>query len=519
MKTFGGSTRTFILILIAVVIILAWSGLSRIQDFRDYHLSIARNTTGNVSESVSKFIIEQKRLVSVFASNNKSLIASVSKRSETDDYITEVDSNLRKFFPKYFSFTVTDKQGTPYIEDFDGLIGDLCLSDIKNYSEKNINVPRVHPHPDIYHYDILSRFNHDGEEYIFFVTFPADEIASYLKSTQAPGHKTMLVLESENNLIEVTDAGARNVTYRPDYRLKENELALVLSSKQVIGTKWHSYDFADPLLVVSFRNNIILESGAIFSFVLIIGVLMFFLLKKEEERRRKAEAVKDEFVSIVSHELRTPLTSINGSIKLIENGVIGKIDDEVKKFLGVASVNITRLTTIVNDILDVKKIEAGELELFLKECSINEIVEQAVKENLEYAHELNANIVYTQPETDYIVEGDRNRLIQVMTNLISNAVKYGCENDNVRVYISGQKRHVKVSVEDHGPGLDIQDKDYLFEKFTQYHSRDKEVVQGTGLGLSIARTIIEKHDGLVSFDSVKNKGTTFYIVLPLVAEQ
>ena len=180
-----------------------------------------------------------------------------------------------------------------------------------------------------------------------------------------------------------------------------------------------------------------------------------------------------------------------------------------------ASDNIDRLTGIVDDILDVKKMESGEFNIVKEHVNLVNLVEKSLIENAAYANKFNANFDFNKPSKRYIVDGDEARLLQVMSNLLSNAVKYGCKNDCINIDFQDMKNKIRITVTDHGAGIPNKNKDDLFEKFTQIHSRDKEVVKGTGLGLNIIKSIIEKHDGIVSYESSKKNGTAFYIILPL----
>lgn len=516
MKVYEKTNVIFSILILAIISILFWSGITRINEFKDYHYLIGKNSVRNVSESISQFITERKRLVNVFVSEHKSLIIKSALSPDDEQIKSTLETEVKKYFPDYFSLTITDERGNPYFDDFDGLIGDLCLSDIKIFVDKHIANPRVHPHPDIYHYDILSSFNILDKKYIFFISFPADKISSYLKSAQAVGHQTMLVDKELGNIIEITTDGARNKIFREDYRLRENELANLLSENKVSGTSWTVYDLQETDLFSDFRNSILFETAAIFLNFLVVGIILFSIVKKEEKKRKKAEAIKTEFVTVVSHELRTPLTSISGAIKLIENEVLGPVNDTIKNYLNIASNNIDRLTNIVNDILDVKKMEAGEFQLEKENINLVDVVEQAINENLQYAQRFNVDFDFAKPDKDYIVYADRHRLLQVMANLLSNAVKYGSKKDTVKIYFKELAKSIQVNIEDHGDGIKEKNKERVFEKFTQSHSREIEVVKGTGLGLSIVKNIIKNHDGVISYENGKEKGTVFYFILSLV---
>jgi len=251
----------------------------------------------------------------------------------------------------------------------------------------------------------------------------------------------------------------------------------------------------------------------VFSF---ISALFYSLVKKEELKRKKAEAIKEEFVTIVSHELRTPLTSINGAIKLLENGHLGNSLDEMKPYIKMASENIDRLTNLVNDILDVKKMESGEFEVVKEKINLVSSLEKSLVNVQPFASKFNAIINYTKPARDYFVYADEKRLLQVFDNLLSNAIKYGAVNDTINVNFQEIGQNIRVNIQDHGMGIDEKHHETLFDKFTQAHSRETDVVKGTGLGLNIVKRIMQAHQGDVDFESEINKGSVFYIILPLM---
>jgi len=510
------SQVTFLAMMIVVTAILSLSASLRISDFKEYHSLLAKNTAVNVSESISQFIINRKRLMQIFAKENTDLIQKMINDPENEELNSSIKLKIKSYFPRFFSYTISDVNGNPYHYDFEGYVGDLCVEDIKIYSKTKENLPRIHPNAFGYHYDLMADFFIGDKEYIIFISFKADEIAKYLKNSQAVGHKTVLVYKENQHLLEITNAGARNKHFREDYRLSKNELGYLLFEKAVIGSSWSVYDFYEENLFSEYENKILASALGVFIILILVSSIFYLLVKKEEKKRKKAEAIKSEFVTVVSHELRTPLTSIGGSIKLIENEVFGPVNDDIKKYLKIASNNINRLTKIVNDILDVKKMEAGEFQLHKENVSLVGIVEQSMQENSDYAKQFNVEFNFIEPDKDYIVYGDKDRLLQVMDNLLSNAIKYGAKEDCIKIYFKELRKSIRLNIEDHGYGIKEENKDILFEKFTQAHSRDTEVVKGTGLGLNIVKNIIDNHDGMISYESGKEKGTTFYILLPLV---
>lgn len=234
--------------------------------------------------------------------------------------------------------------------------------------------------------------------------------------------------------------------------------------------------------------------------------------------RKKVERVKNEFISIVNHELRTPLTSISGSLGLIAGGAAGAIPPKAKQMIDIAHRNTNRLVRLINDMLDVQKIEAGKLALQKRLVALRPLMMQALAANKGFADQHQVLLDLEAGEAMGWVEGDADRLVQVLTNLISNAVKFSNTDERVRLVLTETATQACVSIADTGCGIDPKFQPRIFEKFAQADSGHSTRL-GTGLGLSICKAIIEEHQGTITFDSVPKQGTTFYFYLPLAAQE
>lgn len=231
--------------------------------------------------------------------------------------------------------------------------------------------------------------------------------------------------------------------------------------------------------------------------------------------RKKAEHLKSEFVSTVSHELRTPMTSIMGSISLIRSGRFGDLDPKTAQLLDIASKNGDRLVRLINDILDIEKMEAGRIEFTMKPVDLEELLQEAISQNQAFADKHQSVLTLESDIPAAEILGDRDRLIQVLTNLISNAAKFTPEGGKIKVNAALHDDHLSISVTDDGPGIPPDKLEMIFDRFVQIDSGDSRANQGTGLGLSISKAIVEAHDGDLYVDSVVGWGTTFSVVLPM----
>jgi signal transduction histidine kinase len=230
--------------------------------------------------------------------------------------------------------------------------------------------------------------------------------------------------------------------------------------------------------------------------------------------RKRLERLKDEFVSTVSHELRTPLTSISGSLGLLVGNAAGKLPDAAARLLAIAHTNSQRLVRLVNDILDIEKMESGQIVFKFGRVEIRPLIEQVIEANRGFAEGGGVRIKLEDGDAVCDVRADPDRLSQVVTNLLSNAIKFSPANNEVVVAIEIGTNVVRISVRDHGPGISADFKPHIFERFAQADATNARQKGGTGLGLSIVKQIVERLSGEVSFADALGGGTIFRVELP-----
>lgn len=240
----------------------------------------------------------------------------------------------------------------------------------------------------------------------------------------------------------------------------------------------------------------------------IVGIIHDITENKHLER------MKDEFVSSISHELRTPLTSIKGSLALALNGVLGEMPVKVKEMVSIAFDNTDRLILLVNDILDIEKLLAGEMVFERDKLVIGALIAKAVTANQGYADQYGVGFsIDMNNASECVVIADENRLLQVLSNLLSNAIKYSPQGSaiSIKTHYSGQK--VRITVSDEGEGVPEEFRERIFSRFSQADSSSSRKKGGTGLGLAISREIVEQHDGTLGFVSPPGEGASFYFEL------
>lgn len=240
-------------------------------------------------------------------------------------------------------------------------------------------------------------------------------------------------------------------------------------------------------------------------------------IEHEHEQALAATVAKSEFLSTVSHELRTPLTSIKGSLDLIAVGAYGQVPDQMEKALLIAQRNAGRLNALINDLLDLQKIEAGRMEFAFETVQLGPLLVQAVTANEPFGAKFGVKLKLGPVVDDLYVSADPARMEQVVSNVLSNAAKFSESGETVKILVTADRHTARISIIDHGPGLSEDDRSKVFEEFGQLDSSDRRKVGGTGLGMNISKRIVEAHNGIIDYYKNDGPGTTFYIDIPLVA--
>ncbi len=229
--------------------------------------------------------------------------------------------------------------------------------------------------------------------------------------------------------------------------------------------------------------------------------------------RKEIDRVKNEFISTVSHELRTPLTSIRGALGLMAAGAVGAMSDKASELITIARKNSERLVMLINDILDIEKMESGKLQLRAMSVSVSEVIQQALEANTSYGEKY--DVVFVQKRVPNArVMADPDRLMQILANLLSNAAKFSPPGSEVWVGAESRDGRVYFSVRDFGLGISEDFRARIFQKFAQADHSDTRHHEGTGLGLSITQKLLEIMGGSIRFETAMGKGTTFFFDLP-----
>ncbi len=259
------------------------------------------------------------------------------------------------------------------------------------------------------------------------------------------------------------------------------------------------------ICVISFSGAPMREEGGISA---VVGTA------EDITERKKVERMKDEFISTVSHELRTPLTSIRGSLGLMRGDIGGELPEQAKQFTEIAYKNCDRLLNLINDLLDIQKLESGEMRFSFEICELPALVDHAVEINQAFADQYDVRLTVTQRLAAASANIDKERFIQVLTNLFSNAVKFSPAGQSVDISMRREEGNIHIAVSDRGPGIPGKFRSRVFQKFAQADASDAREKGGTGLGLAITKFLVEKMGGSIFFESSSENGTTFHVRIP-----
>jgi PAS domain S-box-containing protein len=243
------------------------------------------------------------------------------------------------------------------------------------------------------------------------------------------------------------------------------------------------------------------------------GAPYALIVGDEITERKRTERMKNEFVATVSHELRTPLTSINGALGLLRGGVAGSLPEQSRHLVEIAKSNSDRLVRLINDILDIEKIEAGSMAFRMSAVDLGSAIEAALFANQAYGERYGVSFRIGAGADGIRVRADPDRLDQVLANLLSNAAKFSPRGGTVEIAVGRHDGRIRTEIIDSGPGIPVEIRDRIFEKFVQADASDDRATEGTGLGLSIAKAIVERMGGSIAVRAGAGGGCVFFFDL------
>lgn len=331
---------------------------------------------------------------------------------------------------------------------------------------------------------------------------------------------------------DLLQSSEEHVFHEPACPVRAAELAALLVADAAAGAEERLLMVADRLVPTALRTGTVVTNaaaefvrgdGVIFPVELAVGPIVesgaitgAVVVFRDVSARRAVEKMKNEFVSVVSHELRTPLTSIRGALGLIAGGMGGDLNPHGRRMMSIALESSERLTRLIEDMLDLERMESGALTMTMRVCEAEHLVATAVEDVRALAAEREVTIV--RDGVGGTVRADPDRVIQTLTNLLGNAIKFSLVGGTIAVSARPGESMVEFSVEDHGRGVPADRLDRIFERFEQVDSSDSRELGGTGLGLTISRDIVRLHGGRIWAVSELGHGSTFLFTLPLAIE-
>ncbi len=354
----------------------------------------------------------------------------------------------------------------------------------------------------------------NGTDYAIFAANPEGIIEVYNK-----GAERMLGYRAEDNIgksvLEITEktflkeeleARARRIVEQYGRPPQGVEIfRLPLKGESPLGQEWTNVRADGSHITITLSVwELKTESGEAQGSVAIV---------RDITRLKALERMKHDFISTVSHELRTPLTSIRGALGLVAGGATGSLPDQARELVSIAHRNSEQLAHIINDILDIEKIESGKFSIHLQSLDVPGFLRQALESNRSYADKFNVRFVLKNA-AGVQVSADPDRLAQVLNNLLSNAAKFSSSGAEVWVEAESREATVRFSVRDFGPGIPEAFRPLIFEKFAQSEEGEAQRGASSGLGLSIAKRLVEAMRGSIGFETELGRGTNFFFDLP-----
>jgi PAS domain S-box-containing protein len=327
----------------------------------------------------------------------------------------------------------------------------------------------------------------------------------------------ILVVDRQGNVLRVSPSSAATLGYDPDEMIGQNASKFVHPEDLdlIRGEMRHA---RHGRTTRDFAIRYVHKNGAVvtlsWSGVWSEPEQRHFFIGRDVTKQKRIERMKDEFIATVSHELRTPVTTIAGPLGLLMNGAAGELTDKVKRLITMAHNNSTRLSLLVNDILDIERIESGKMPFSLRRVDAKRVVEQAIEANRNLEQKFGVSVQLRTDIAEAAVHSDAERLTQVVANLLSNAVKFSPKGEEVIVSIEIQDDHVRIAVRDRGPGVPDEYKTLIFNKFVQVEATNSRLKGGNGLGLSIVRETMIKLGGSVGHIPAPSGGSIFYVDVP-----
>ena len=518
------------MLLAGSIVAVLWFGNETRNELRHQEDALLHTGIDNAARELELTLKELHRSIDLFTAGHIKLIEQLVRHP--DDYVLadKLVDTAHNIFPESFAVTLVNSEGNLLIEDIDGLVGDVCKADLRKWIQKEPDTIRIHPNPVSYHFDIVRSLPLEtNKKVLFFISILTEKITPHLFNHHIQGYQLILLNRKKQGLIEVTEKGGRDVIKR-EFVLGEKEIDLITYRKHIQGTDWELValpaqgGYVMPHLK-TWKLTLIMMAGLFVFGLLVLKQLVSSetrLIRQTEELNKaritaeEANAAKSRFLSTVNHELRTPLNAIMGFTQLLQMDDKQPLDSAQKDYIDEILKASKHLLELINEVLDLAKIEAGHVDLTIDTVSLSPAIEEcySLVQVLMVENEITLRPVDPACQ-NLLVRADRKRLKQILLNLLSNAAKYNQVGGSVTVKcLPGNNNRVRISVTDTGQGIAPEHHEKLFEPFNRLEAENSDIV-GTGIGLVITRQLVELMGGEMGVESSLGKGSTFWIELPL----
>jgi PAS domain S-box-containing protein len=333
-------------------------------------------------------------------------------------------------------------------------------------------------------------------------------------------HDLILLMTNQGNVIFANQSWKNELGYDPD-TLKNNQIFDIISPDQRPSFQHILDSLTAGESPEEFEITLVSQYGHLMNVEGVVNLneddknqKLVLVILRDITRKKQIDSFKNEFISMMSHEVRTPLTSILSTLKLILDEKAGELPLDASKLVEIAFKSSERLVRLINDILDIEKMVSNKMSFLIESQPLIPIIKQAVDEITPFAKQHQTQLKLGPSEIGINVIADKDKLIEILSNLFSNAVKYSPPGESISIRVKEQDSFVKIEVMDRGPGIPESYRKIIFEKFSQVDSSDSRKSGGTGLGLYLVKSLVEKMNGKVGFKPRPKKGSIFYIKIP-----
>jgi len=495
--------------------LLSWHAYERIVAFQNHKMESARASINIVASELQRLLFTKKQHIkSIFEKQNFGFDPS-SPISNKKQFAIEYTNVLSSTFPDFLGYSVTglskeDLQNDSSIPDFsqcEELISDTPVIQFQQCRKPNGK--------NYYYYEVETPFFGAFESDVYSAKFDFNLLGQMLKNAVFHSQRVFIKDLFSSEIFELTTSDNGNIALLNVSGKNVVDLSTDVYQRKIDNSYWQIISLVLSQSYSEYKQKVIIQAILIFITLLLIYGLLFIWVKRKLELELSTKNEKSDIFSLISHEIRTPLTTIRATLSLVSNGVMGSIPEQIKCLIDMALNNCEQLVLLLNDLLDLQELEQKKIIYDKKPVNLIVLIKEIIASNAIYAEKYQTKFEFSTSLKNANVYADEARIQQAVTNLLSNAAKYGKNGEEITILLTASDTQIRVSVIDQGDGISEEFNDTVFDKCSQLTTEGYRAAGGTGLGLGIVKQIIEGHGGRVGFDSYTGVGSTFYFDLPL----